>query len=81
MQQQYLVDAFTLYAASAVAANTVLRSIVGGVLPLAGLNMYEALGFGWGNSLIAFISLAMVPIPFAFYIFGERVRKSTKVTL
>jgi hypothetical protein len=58
----------------------VLRSIVGGVLPLAGLSMYEALGFGWGNSLIAFISLAMIPIPFAFYYFGERIRKSTKVT-
>jgi hypothetical protein len=42
--------------------------------------MYEALGFGWGNSLIAFISLAMIPIPFAFYAFGERIRKSTKVT-
>lgn len=79
--QQYLIDAFTIYAASAVAANTVLRSIVGGLLPLAGLNMYDALGLGWGNSLLAFISLAMVPIPFAFYIFGERIRKATKVEL
>jgi hypothetical protein len=78
--QQYLIDAFTIYAASAVAANTVLRSVVGGVLPLAGLSMYEALGLGWGNSVIAFISLAMIPIPFAFYAFGERIRKSTKVT-
>ncbi|KAI7125425.1 MFS general substrate transporter [Hortaea werneckii] len=73
--QQYLIDAFTIYAASAVAANTVLRSIVGGVLPLAGLSMYDTLGLGWGNSLIAFISLAMVPIPFAFYIWGEKIRK------
>lgn len=46
--------------------NTVVRSIVGGLLPLAGLNMYNALGLGWGNSLLASISLAMVPIPFAF---------------
>ncbi|KAI7536006.1 MFS general substrate transporter [Hortaea werneckii] len=73
--QQYLIDAFTIYAASAVAANTVLRSIVGGVLPLAGLSMYDALGLGWGNSLLAFIALAMVPIPFAFYIWGEKFRK------
>ncbi|GAB1739909.1 hypothetical protein NU219Hw_g4840t1 [Hortaea werneckii] len=73
--QQYLIDAFTIYAASAVAANTVLRSILGGVLPLAGLSMYDALGLGWGNSLLAFISLAMVPIPFAFYIWGEKIRK------
>ena len=40
--------------------------------------MYDVLGLGWGNSLIAFISLAMIPIPFAFYTFGERIRKSTK---
>ncbi|KAI7654416.1 MFS general substrate transporter [Hortaea werneckii] len=73
--QQYLIDAFTIYAASAVAANTVLRSILGGVLPLAGLSMYDALGLGWGNSLLAFIALAMVPIPFAFYIWGEKIRK------
>ncbi|KAF7197523.1 Efflux pump radE [Pseudocercospora fuligena] len=79
--QQYLIDAYTLYAASAVAANTVLRSIVGGLLPLAGLSMYEKLGLGWGNSLIAFIALALTPVPFVFYIWGERIRKSRPVSL
>ncbi|EME81332.1 uncharacterized protein MYCFIDRAFT_38503 [Pseudocercospora fijiensis CIRAD86] len=79
--QQYLIDAYTLYAASAVAANTVLRSIVGGLLPLAGLSMYEKLGLGWGNSLIAFIALALTPVPFVFYIWGERIRKSGPVSL
>ncbi|KAK4555722.1 hypothetical protein LTR86_006942 [Recurvomyces mirabilis] len=77
---QYLIDAFTIHAASAVAANTVLRSIVGGLLPLAGLRMYTALGLGWGNSLIAFIALACVPIPFLFYRYGEAIRKRAPVT-
>ena len=63
----YLVDAYTRYAASAMAANTVLRSILGAVFPLFGLQMYDALGLGWGNSLIGFISLALCPIPFLFY--------------
>lgn len=58
-----------------MAANTVLRSILGGLLPLAGLSMYDVMGLGWGNSLLAFVSLAMIPIPFAFYTFGERIRK------
>ena len=79
--QQYLIDAYTRYAASATAANTVLRSILGGLLPLAGLSMYEALGLGWGNSLIAFVALALTPVPFAFYIWGERIRKSGPVKL
>lgn len=74
----YLVDAFTLYAASALAANTVLRSLVGALLPLAGPKMYDSLGLGWGNSLLAFISLALCPIPVVFYKYGERIRKSRR---
>jgi len=35
----YLVDTYTLYAASALAANTVLRSVFGAVFPLFGLEM------------------------------------------
>lgn len=46
----YLVDAFTIYAASAMAANTVLRSLAGAFLPLAGPAMYRRLGLNWGNS-------------------------------
>ncbi|KAJ9626354.1 hypothetical protein H2203_003986 [Taxawa tesnikishii (nom. ined.)] len=79
--QTYLVDAFTIHAASAIAANTVLRSIVGAILPLCGLRMYDALGLGWGNSLIGFIALALVPIPVLFYKYGEAIRRRTKVKL
>lgn len=59
----YLVDAFTIYAASALASNAVLRSILGAVLPLAAPSMYDRLGLGWGNSLLGFIALVMVPAP------------------
>ncbi|KAJ5752563.1 hypothetical protein N7520_009480 [Penicillium odoratum] len=72
----YLVDAFTIYAASAMAANTVLRSLAGALLPLAGPAMYQTLGLGWGNSLLGFIALAMFPLPILFYIYGERIRTS-----
>lgn len=76
--QTYLVDAFTTHAASAIAANTVLRSTVGAVLPLCGLRMYDSLGLGWGNSLLAFIAVAMIPLPYIFYRYGERIRKSKR---
>lgn len=74
----YLIDAFTIHAASALAANTVLRSLVGALLPLAGPSMYEALGLGWGNSLLGFLALAMVPIPVLFWKYGERIRLSKR---
>lgn len=74
----YLVDAYTLHSASAMAANTVLRSIFGAVLPLAGVRMYDTLGLGWGNSLLAFIAVALAPVPVLFFKYGERIRTSKR---
>lgn len=76
--QNYLLDAYPRYAASVTAALAVLRSLLGALLPLGGLQMYQTLGLGWGNSLLAFISLALVPIPFVFFLFGERIRNKYK---
>ncbi|KAF5122329.1 MFS transporter prlG [Metarhizium anisopliae] len=59
--QVYLIRAFDHHSTSALAANNLLRSILGAVLPLAGLDMYATLGYGWGNSLLAFVSLATIP--------------------
>lgn len=74
----YLVDAFTTYAASAMAANTVVRSLVGAFLPLAGPAMYSKLGLGWGNSLLGFIAVALWPVSVIFYFYGERIRTSPR---
>lgn len=76
----YLVDAFTIYAASALAANTVVRSVVGAILPLAGQSMYASLGLGWGNSLLGFIAVACIPVPLVLLKYGERMRKSFDVS-
>lgn len=72
--QTYLVDAFTIYAASALASNTIIRSIVGAVLPLAGLSLYDKLGYGWGNSLLAFIAILFLPVSFVILKYGELMR-------
>jgi MFS family permease len=77
----YLIDAYTLYSASVIAANTVLRSTLGALLPLAGPSMYKALGLGWGNSLLGFIGLALLPLPVIFWKYGERIRKSKRFAI
>ncbi|KAK3496428.1 major facilitator superfamily domain-containing protein [Neurospora crassa] len=69
-----LIDTFTIYAASALAANTVARSVFGAVLPIFGLRMYDTLGLGWGNSLLAFIAVALIPVPFLLIRYGELLR-------
>lgn len=76
--QTYLIDAFTIYAASVIAANAVLRSLLGALLPLCGLQLYDRIGLGWGNSLLGFIALALAPVPWFFRIWGERVRTNPK---
>ncbi|KAL3425074.1 major facilitator superfamily transporter [Phlyctema vagabunda] len=76
--QTYLVDAFTQYAASVIAANAVMRSLLGALLPLCGLDMYDALGWGWGNTLLGFVALAFAPLPWVFGWYGDRIRNSKR---
>jgi hypothetical protein len=77
----YLVDSYPMYAASAIAANVILRSVVGALLPLAGPPMYKSLGLGWGNSLLGFICVIMIPLPLIFNRFGARLRKAQLLIL
>lgn len=77
----YLVDVFTIHAASAMAASTVLRSLTAALIPLSSQKMYAAMGYGWGNSMLGFVSLLLVPVPFLFIKYGERIRASSSVKL
>ncbi|KAI1384847.1 major facilitator superfamily domain-containing protein [Hypoxylon trugodes] len=78
--QIYMVDAFTKYAASALAATSVVRSIFGGCLPIAGLPMYSTLGYGWGNSLLGFLAIIASVAPFLFLKYGEKLRTKYEVS-
>jgi len=77
--QLYLVDSYTTYAASAVAVLTATRSLVGGLLPLAGQPLFESLGLGWGNSLLGFLALSCIPIPLFFLKYGKYYREKYPV--
>lgn len=74
----YLIDSYTIYAASVLAANSVLRSTFGAVFPLFTTYMYDNLGIHWASSIPAFLALACVPFPFLFYTYGPRIRKTCK---
>ncbi|MCJ1274476.1 hypothetical protein MMC21_002272 [Puttea exsequens] len=74
--QTYLVDSYTRYAASAVAAATVLRSLAGFGFPLFAPYMYTSLHYGWGNSLLGFVALGLgVPAPWLLWFFGKMLRE------
>lgn len=74
----YLIDAYAMHAASALAANTVLRSLFGAAFPLFTRQMYDNLGTQWASSVPAFLALACLPMPFVLYKYGSAIRKRCK---
>ncbi|KAJ5898282.1 hypothetical protein N7504_008570 [Penicillium tannophilum] len=74
----YLVDTFQTTAASAIAANTFLRSMFAGAFPLFTNAMFHNLGVPWAASILGFISLALIPIPYLFYTYGKSIRARGK---
>ena len=77
----YLVDAYLAYAASALAASTVLRSIAGAVFPLFAGTMYEKLGIHWASSIPGFLALMFVPCLVGFWKWGAVIRRKTRFGL
>lgn len=70
----YLAGSYGIYSASALAGNSVVRSMIGGTLPLAGKAMYEAMTPQWAGTLLGLLQIACIPIPFVFYKYGHRIR-------
>ncbi|KAI1279153.1 major facilitator superfamily domain-containing protein [Xylaria sp. FL0933] len=74
--QTYLVDTYTRFAASAVSAGTVFRSLAGFGFPLFAPSLYARLGDGWGNTLLALLGVVLGwPAPFLLWKYGEALRK------
>ncbi|EPS34323.1 hypothetical protein PDE_09287 [Penicillium oxalicum 114-2] len=70
----YLVDVYQMYAASAIAANTIARAASGAAAPLFTRQMFTALGVGGGGSLVAGIATLLAIIPFLFRRYGKQIR-------
>jgi len=67
-----------VYAASVLAANSVLRSLFGTAFPLFTTQMYKNLGNQWASAIPAFLVLGCIPFPFLFYKYGRRIRSKCR---
>ncbi|UNI22045.1 hypothetical protein JDV02_007970 [Purpureocillium takamizusanense] len=77
--QGYMVDSYARYAASAVGAMTVLRSLAGFGFPLFAPYMYAALGFGKGGTVLAACAVGIGwPSPVLLWVYGARLRARSK---
>lgn len=78
--QLYLVDTFT-FAASAVSAASVLRSLLGFAFPLFADKMFDALGIGGGNSLLGGLAIVLgIPFPVWLYYNGATLRARSSLS-
>ncbi|CAK7564565.1 MAG: hypothetical protein SEPTF4163_002459 [Sporothrix epigloea] len=68
-------------AASALAANGLIRYMLGAVFPLFTFQMYEKLGIHWAGSLFALLSLALLPIPWLLFKYGHKLRARSRFAL
>ncbi|KAF7898455.1 hypothetical protein EAF00_004901 [Botryotinia globosa] len=74
----FLVDTYALYAASAVSANTFLRSILATGFPLAAGPMFRAMGVGPAMSVLGGVATLAIPVPFLFMRYGVALRRKSK---
>ncbi|CAM2699820.1 unnamed protein product [Rotaria socialis] len=74
----YLVDTYVIYAASVLAANSVLRSLFGAIFPLFTTQMFHNLGIHWASTIPACLALLCLPLPFVFWKYGVIIRSWSK---
>ncbi|KAK4635808.1 hypothetical protein CLAFUW4_01085 [Fulvia fulva] len=74
----YIIDAYLMFAASAIAANTIMRSIFGAVFPLFAYYMFEGMGVNFAETLLGCLAACFIPMPFLFYWKGKTIRAKSK---
>ncbi|WWD09707.1 hypothetical protein V865_007835 [Kwoniella europaea PYCC6329] len=74
----YIVDSYAHVAASAVAAKTLMRSLIGASVPLWITQLFHNLGFQYAGLFLALVACCIGFIPYIFFFKGERIRKASK---
>jgi multidrug resistance protein len=74
----YVIDVYLFEAASALSANTVVRSIFGASFPLFASQMFEAMNPRWASTLLGCFAILMIPIPVLFVRYGKTLRERSR---
>ncbi|KAM5347714.1 hypothetical protein ACJ41O_007538 [Fusarium nematophilum] len=75
----FMLDAYgPLYGASASGAMMLSRYSLSFAFPMFALQMFQSLGAGWATTVLAGFTFLMAPIPWCFWVFGERLRRRSR---
>lgn len=70
----YIVDAYLFATASGLAANTIVRSVVGAGMSLFEAQIFVAMNMRFASLLLACVAVALMPIPFVLFKYGPALR-------
>ncbi|KAH7140941.1 MFS multidrug transporter-like protein [Dactylonectria macrodidyma] len=76
----YVVDATSVYSASAMTGVIVTRCLMGTFLPLATAPLVDAFDYGWACTVFGLFSLVLAPIPMLIMRYGEKWRQLSEYT-
>lgn len=77
----WLLSCGRIHGACAIAVSVIVRSTFGTFLPFAGPPLVNILGNGWGNSVLVFISIVLLPSVPILMRYGGRIRKKRALSL
>ncbi|KAL8291917.1 hypothetical protein RQP46_002175 [Phenoliferia psychrophenolica] len=77
----YFADVYGTNVGAVFSGMNFLRYGIGGVFPLFVRQLYAKLGVAWACSLIAFLLLGFMPVPFIFYKWGPSIRARSRLVV
>ena len=77
----YTIASYSIYSASAVGAQSLLREVLSGSVTLFAEPLYHNLGYQWASSLLGFIALILAIVPPVLYLYGPRIRAASAFAL
>lgn len=74
----YIIDAYEIYAASALTFMTFTRYVAAGGMTVVGIPFYRNIGTHWTLTILACITTLLMPVPFVLFKWGHRIRERSK---
>lgn len=75
----YTIDVYPRYAASALSVTAVVRSLAGFGFPLFARAMFEALGYGWGCTVLGLATLGIgIGGALVLWFYGAKLRAMSR---
>jgi MFS family permease len=77
----YVIDSYSVYAASALGFMTVSRYCAAGGMTVVGIPFYQNMGVHWTLTILGCISALLVPVPYVFYMYGPVIRRWSRYAI